>query len=101
MEWQPIETVPKGAKWFLLCGGEVDEDDWEGNKKPPCVVARRYNNFGYRWWVYASYDSAVCTCEYKNPTHWMPLPPLPNASQPVPQPLPNNAGTDAQTILSE
>jgi len=63
MEWQPIETVPKGT-FVLMCdmkAGEVRKwayTDWMVNKK-------------------------CCGDATRKPTHWMPLPAPPMIALPV------------------
>jgi hypothetical protein len=63
MEWQPIETAPRGSQnEFLGWDGFYMDKCWEGwdvDGKPQYVHAD---------WV--SFD----------PTHWMPLPPPPTSA---------------------
>ena len=67
MDWQPIDTAPKGR--FVLLFGPNGHDigrgeDWTGN---------------LRWERYptAEYGNEMATIE--QPTHWMPLPKAPDA----------------------
>lgn len=72
LEWQPIETAPKGypslgdpSEWFLACGNP-------GPKDARVAVIRRVFHSGYGPWQ--------CTGDacYRDDffTHWMPLPEL-------------------------
>lgn len=69
-QWQPIETCPKDASWFLgrLEDGEVARVHWasdlSGSEQPAFQGCFRLSG---------SYFSEV------NPTHWMPLPDPPVA----------------------
>ena len=64
MNWQPIETAPKTGD-ILLCRGDR------------CYVGQWITNSLIHnrdcWMIHGG--STV------NPTHWMPLPPLPNAGR--------------------
>ena len=77
MEWQPIETAPKDGTRIILyfprtdivIGGswqEVRDGDWES---------------GYHYWFEWKVDDKLFFMEddpdWWNPTHWMPLMPLP------------------------
>ena len=62
MEWQPISSAPKDGSRFLINSNWLDKDD-----KPLGVEVTHWSDMG---WV---------SCE-KIPTHWMPLPPPPEAS---------------------
>lgn len=77
--WLPIDTAPKDGTWVLLKGGEADgptDDNWAPTKPTPMVVA-----FWDTWewqpgeghWAFAYWDMDWYS-EYKDPTHWMPLP---------------------------
>jgi hypothetical protein len=64
MDWQPIETAPKGRSVLLACAG---------THIPIYVGRERLGMLGepqqdeYRWRC----DSSG---RFANPTHWMPLP---------------------------
>ena len=70
MNWQPIETAPKGNSVLLCVVGTVI---------PIYCGKQRYGNLGepqgdeYRWRC----DSSG---RFANPTHWMPLPEPPKDS---------------------
>lgn len=76
MEWQPIKTAPRDGTWILLSGGSVCQF-WDGETKPACVVGQ-FLSFPppAEEWQFAWYDSGFYG-SYNSPTHWMPLPPLP------------------------
>ena len=82
-EWQPIETAPKDGTYILLAGGEPDpifSDGWDA----PMVSARWDTlDSGYNpsdtGWRFCSFDSGIYG-SYSNPTHWRPLPDLPQAA---------------------
>jgi hypothetical protein len=64
MEWQPIETAPKDGSFVL-----VTSEKWFGD----CDVAGWH--FGM-WRISADPESCPIY-----PTHWMPLPPPPEAGK--------------------
>lgn len=70
-EWQPIETAPKdGPKPindeypFLLLGWYPDLPMWE--------IIYWYD--GPKWQGWRDIDGSIGIPEYRQPTHWMPLP---------------------------
>jgi hypothetical protein len=69
MTWQPIETAPKDGTLILLANIEDIHDPW--------VVCGQWNK-GAGW-----YNQFACAgngdCKIR-PTHWMPLPPPPEAA---------------------
>lgn len=70
MEWQPIETAPKGPLGviqMLLCHSE----------KGWIRMGRFYGEIG-RWYYSGTNErSQWAQVEGDEPTHWMPLPKLP------------------------
>ena len=68
-EWMPIETAPKDGTDVLLFTKEG--------------IIQGY--FTYFEWdqtvVYATYDGSGCVAFYREPTHWMPLPPPPKTEE--------------------
>ena len=77
--WRPISEAPRDGSWVLLSGGSIDYG-WDGNE-PPSVVSGQFTdelNGGKTdgHWQFAWYDGGYYG-EYKNPTHFMPLPPPP------------------------
>ena len=64
MKWQPIETAPKD-EWVLVYYGEGSMVD---------TVSIACCRSSYDW---ADWDGDL----YGTPTHWMPLPPPPEASE--------------------
>lgn len=68
MEWQPIDTAPRGGKWILVYeGGAIN------TKYSRCDVARwlpkgPYSDSKGPGW----YNGAAVLLQ--PPTHWMPLP---------------------------
>lgn len=86
-EWQPIETAPKDGTVILLCGGEDDPLNTDAHPNEALHTRPVTGWWGrvVEWdeadtiWRYCSYDSGIYG-EYKNPTHWMPLPPPPKAT---------------------
>ncbi len=75
MNWQPIETAPKDGTWILLAGGETD-DEAEVRSIVAAQWAKEMPPSGR--WHFAWYDGGFYG-KYLNPTHWMPLPPAPEA----------------------
>ena len=66
--WLPIETAPKDKTMILLASSRVEIGNWDDDKyaRKPKPYWNRYSAFGK-------------TSERENnPTHWMPLPSLPN-----------------------
>ena len=79
--WQPIDTAPKDGTWVLLAGGTCVVDEGRPAKRPVTAqwsgfVNSRTGNRSGRW-QFAWYDSGYYGT-YSDPTHWMPLPPLPH-----------------------
>ena len=89
MTWQPIDTAPKDGTWILVWGGETDEyGEWDKHEEVfmnrPVVAHWRLpdkweSEEGY--WQFANYDGGYFGDFSKDhePTHWHPLPPLPEA----------------------
>lgn len=78
--WQPIETAPRDGTWILLAGGECSDDS--GGTEQRRVVTGQWTNYRngctgkqYERWQFAWHDGGY-DGEYKQPTHWMPVPPL-------------------------
>jgi hypothetical protein len=71
MEWQPIETAPKGRR-VLVFMPPLPHDDDPGM----VVVAMQSKSFTGWWWDDENDDLRV------NPTHWQPLPDRPLSSSP-------------------
>lgn len=73
--WQPIETAPKDGTWILITGGEGNWPDTD--EVAPVVSAFCEKNYhGEDTWHYCFWEGGWYSM-YENPTHWMPLPPLP------------------------
>ena len=66
MNWQPIETAPKGRR--ILLWGKYWSDS-QGYMDIPLIGI--WNNFNERW------EAAWMGWFGIRPTHWMPLPELP------------------------
>jgi hypothetical protein len=91
MTWQPIDTAPKDGTWILVWGGKTDEvGEWDKHEEVfmnrPVVAHWRppkvwQTEEGY--WQFANYDSGYYGDFSKDhePTHWQPLPPLPEDHQ--------------------
>lgn len=70
MEWQPIETAPRDGTWFL---GFMERQTLEDTIRV------------WAWMPWKGCDTpmfydAADTIEDEQPTHWMPLPPAPEAT---------------------
>lgn len=66
MEWQPIETAPRTGKPFLaVYGGQVRVVQWGKTSHVPI--------YGFCLADQGVEDFDIC-----DPTHWMPMPPLPD-----------------------
>ena len=63
--WLPIETAPKDGTWVLLSGGDIGE-----NGRP--MVVGQFEDF-HKIWIYLTDDDGF-VWQYRNPTHWQPLP---------------------------
>jgi len=73
--WQPIETAPRDGTWVRLAGGKCDfseESDNKGREVTGRWTTDLYHKPGGNW-QFAYYDEGFHG-EYKNPTHWQPLP---------------------------
>ena len=66
--WQPIATAPKDGTLILVCV------DAYYLPKTACWAIYNPNSSGKATWR----DSPVCGAKL-DPTHWMPLPPMPSA----------------------
>lgn len=72
MQWQKIETAPKGERVDLWAMGERLTDCWW------CLGYTRYDDDVPKdCWVYM--DGDFCR-EAEEATHWMPLPPPPQGA---------------------
>jgi hypothetical protein len=87
MEWQPIETAPRGDTMILLAIEPVDEGyllGWNPAREIKIVIG---------WWGYSGWTSHLMeegtadTEGYSSPyqitirpTHWMPLPKPPTST---------------------
>lgn len=82
MTWQPIETAPKDGTWILVWGGKTDEDlEWWDEKDRNRPVTARWSPSEFNrsaHWRFASYDGGYFGDFDEDPTHWQPLPELPN-----------------------
>lgn len=73
MKWQPIETAPKRGGNVLL---------WDGNRIEIGSWRKDDNERGRKKrWLLNDYDDFSCGMASTpiQPTHWMPLPPPPEA----------------------
>ena len=88
MTWQPIDTAPKDGTWILVWGGKTDEDfEWDEDEEEfrfrPVIarwsIAPKWRD-GQDSWRFANYEGGYfgVFCESCQPTHWQPLPPLPD-----------------------
>lgn len=75
--WQPIETAPTDYEWILL----ASKDDRDEN----LAVQSGFWSHSYDGWRDFKNDS--CSYSGFEPTHWMPLPPLPPAPKTLPEQL--------------
>ena len=90
MEWQPIETAPKDGTKVVLAHPEWSEypvAQWMEYPGNPVLDANERDCWVFGW----GHDSIGFTVgiedywlgwdEDQMPTHWMPLPPAPEATQ--------------------
>lgn len=72
--WADIASAPKDGTWVMLKGGEMDIS-WDGDTTPPAVVGQWVEDdmLAQKRWQFAWFDAGFYG-EYRNPTHWMPLP---------------------------
>jgi hypothetical protein len=86
-EWKLIDSAPKDGTWVLLAGGKTSEDFYRERKEPACVkrpVVAMWEASEPDWdgregyWVYDFWDGRWRS-DYESPTHWMHLPPPPEA----------------------
>lgn len=86
-KWQPIETAPKDGTPILVYYKAAScsfvhiawyngREEWERAAKLTCSYESYEEYEG--WWFYRNSVSQVKLEDYKTPTHWMPLPELPN-----------------------
>lgn len=73
--WQPIETAPKEGL-FIVTGGAISDDLYRDDASYHMVIVKAQDE------GHVSYYEVNDTCYYsvwvEDPTHWMPLPPLPD-----------------------
>jgi hypothetical protein len=71
MKWQPIETAPRDGSEFQCW--------WSGTWEPRCRFDTDRERFQY--WGRTDFDQySWDEWPVDQPTHWMPLPPPPSAS---------------------
>lgn len=72
-KWQPIETAPRDGNKIMVIGGmtEAESSLKRETLKIPMIVEYSYGNWD-------SIHSDYYYIKALNPTHWMPLPELPN-----------------------
>ncbi len=73
MNWQPIETMPLDTTVLLY---EPARELWPGYTVGPYVLV--CDTFGSGKWSPACINGFEWECEMERPTHWAPLPELPN-----------------------
>lgn len=101
--WQPIGTAPKDAAAVL-----VMRDIWPGTGSGRAEDCNEHNTYVAAWWEGESTKGAwICYMDAVedplcpiDPTHWMPLPPPPNAKQPV-QPTPLTSAQVREIALKD
>jgi hypothetical protein len=70
MEWQPIETAPKGE--LIIMAG------WKPNKDGDCLVWSVNTGFAWEYFMFPfAGGKHLNTALRKGYTHWKPLPPPP------------------------
>lgn len=77
-EWQPIETAPKDGTWVLVYG--FINDGYQNECRITTAQWAKVLDYSDQYcWRYAHYESG----HYGQiePTHWMPLPPLPKEKE--------------------
>ena len=72
-EWQPIETAPKDGTYVLLGGGKYFCEEHACYINGSAVAAFTTDSA----WLIAAPAGGFVWVTYKEPTHWMPLPPPP------------------------
>ena len=80
-DWQDIETAPKDGRTILVAGGACWDTD-ETYPEPRAVqeaMTANWDAFRLRWDAGCSGSHGEVTVV--EPTHWMPLPAAPEASQ--------------------
>jgi hypothetical protein len=76
VDWQPIDTAPKDGTWILLFGKGTD-DEHETRQIAVAQYTDYLNGRKTKWhWQFAWYDGGYYGV-FEGPTHWMPLPKLP------------------------
>ena len=79
MEWQPIETAPKNPAGEMLGPTILIYYDADGLPWPaywgPCIGALSEGS-----WILADPDASPSAFRTEDVTHWMPLPPAPEAA---------------------
>ena len=81
LDWQPIETAPKdGTSIILFDGKMVSYGGWVSAADQGAEPEEEFR-IAAGWWSVDLHDN--------QPTHWMPLPSIPEALRPAPAALPH------------
>lgn len=72
-DWQTIDTAPKDGTHFLAFGGDQEDVQYEDETVTSPLVIWWDPDNGNGDWRFCSYDGGMYG-EWKNPTHWQPLP---------------------------
>ena len=80
MKWQPIETAPRDGTSVLLGGGYYYCEERNAEIRTAAAAA-------WHWvavpengaWLMAGLEGGYDWLCYRDPTHWMPLPPAPES----------------------
>lgn len=73
--WEPIETALRDGTIVLLAGGRFFCEAREHYVSTPTTAAW----YGGFWLIVGTEGGYVCP-GYDGPTHWMPLPPVPEVT---------------------
>ena len=79
-DWQPIETAPIDGTRILVFGGRqdylIDADEDAGAEMFAVAYWDQFLNWDEGNWRFCCYDGGFYG-EWEFPTHWMPLPEVP------------------------
>ncbi len=78
--WQPIETAPKDGSFVLLRGGRFYCEERHGTVEVP-QVASWVKDGRHGDWLIVGFDDGHVWANYKDPTQWIPLFDLPEATE--------------------
>ncbi len=76
-KWQQIETAPRDGTAIMVIGGEFES---AGSRNIPMIVDTVWTNYEDKE-IWTAVHYYYYECSVINPTHWMPIPNLPEKEE--------------------